>query len=68
MPISIPKSIEILTSVRNHPSTAIRMGFPDAAQLGIEALKRIQKQRRYMLVFIHETLPSETEGVTNEHS
>ncbi len=58
--MTIDKAIEILTAYCKGSDEAEPVDFDDTVKLGLEALKRIQRQRSVFLPGEIELLPGET--------
>jgi len=63
--MTIDKAIEILSASAYWGMTTLDQDFKDACKLGIEALMIIEKERRDLLSYAGELLPSETEQIIN---
>ena len=58
--MELEKAIEILNLYEHAASSMPREDFLDAIKLSIEALKRIHRQRKNAMVFVHQPpLPGE---------
>ena len=59
--MKLDKAIEIQSDSAYGGSTTFNQDFKDSQKLGIEALKRIQRQRKDLMPSERKLLPGETE-------
>ncbi|GAJ18951.1 unnamed protein product, partial [marine sediment metagenome] len=60
--MKLEKAIEILTEDINHPTAKFTPDLVDAEKLGIEALRRLERERKHGRAGVWTRLPGETRG------